>query len=116
MVRIRESLYVPEQGDIVWLDFNPQKGHEQSGVRPALVLSPSLYNKKTGLAIFCPLTTQIKGYPFEVLLPPGLKATGAILVDHVKNLDWRSRQARFCDKIPKTLYQQVIQKLTRLIS
>jgi len=83
--------YIPEQGDIVWLSFNPQAGHEQMGRRPALVLSPAAYNKKVGLAIFCPITSQVKGYPFEVLIPKGVKASGAILSDQVKSLDWKIR-------------------------
>ena len=84
--------YVPERGDLVWLQFNPQAGHEQSGLRPALVVSSTTYNEKTGLAIFCPITNQVKGYPFEVKLPAGLKVTGAVLSDHVKNLDWKARR------------------------
>lgn len=113
---VKRKSYTPDKQDIVWLDFNPRKGHEQSGIRPALVLSPIFYNQKTGLALFCPLTTQIKGYPFEVLLPEGLKVSGAILADHVKNLDWRLRKARFYDRIPHSIYQQVIQKLTALVA
>jgi mRNA interferase MazF len=83
--------YVPDAGDVVWLNFTPQSGHEQAGRRPALVLSPAAYNDKTGLMICCPMTIQIKNYPFEVLIagtPPS-----AVLVDQVKNLDWRSRRA-----------------------
>ena len=77
--------YVPDRGDAVWLDFDPQAGHEQAGRRPAIVLSPAGYNRKVGLAIFCPVTTRIKGYPFEVVIPEGLKISGAILADQVKN-------------------------------
>jgi mRNA interferase MazF len=83
--------YVPEAGDIVWLNFMPQAGHEQAGHRPALVLSPASYNDKTSLLIYCPLTTQIKNYPFEVLIagtPPNV-----VLADQVKSLDWRARKA-----------------------
>ena len=85
--------YVPGRGDIVWLDFNPQAGHEQAGRRPALVLSPSSYNERTGLALFCPVTTAVKGYPFEVHLPQGGNITGVVLSDHIKSLDWRARNA-----------------------
>ena len=85
--------YVPQQGDIVWLTLNPQKGHGQSGRRPAVVLSPSSYNLKVGLAIFCPITSREKGYPFEVKLPKKFKIQGVILVDQVKSFDWRSRYA-----------------------
>jgi len=83
--------YVPESGDIVWLHFDPQAGHEQAGHRPALVLSPSSYNGKTGLMLCCPMTTQIKGYPFEVVIS-GARASAA-LADQVKSLDWVARKA-----------------------
>ncbi|MCE4113231.1 MULTISPECIES: endoribonuclease MazF [Yersinia pseudotuberculosis complex] len=83
--------YVPEAGDIVWLDFDPQAGHEQAGHRPALVLSPAIYNEKVGLMLCCPMTTQIKGYPFEVIIA-GTKPS-AVLSDQIKSLDWRKRKA-----------------------
>jgi mRNA interferase MazF len=83
--------YVPDAGDIVWLDFTPQAGHEQGGHRPALVLSPSTYNSKTSLMVCCPMTTQIKNYPFEVVVAG--KPQSAVLADQVKSLDWRSRRA-----------------------
>ncbi|VTU42504.1 endoribonuclease MazF [Variovorax sp. RA8] len=83
--------YVPEAGDIVWLHFDPQAGHEQAGHRPALVLSPSAYNGKTGLMLCCPLTTQVKGYPFEVKIAAA--RAGAALADQVKSLDWVARRA-----------------------
>lgn len=85
--------YIPERGDIVWLCFNSQAGHEQSGRRQALVISPKEYNQKTNLAIFCPITNQIKGYPFEVKIPDNLRISGAILSDQIKSLDWN------CSKI-----------------
>jgi mRNA interferase MazF len=85
--------YVPEAGDVVWLEFDPQAGHEQSGHRPALVLSPARYNGKTGLMLCCPMTTQVKGYPFEVRADMD-GVTGAVLADQVKSLDWRARRAR----------------------
>ena len=83
--------YVPRRGDVVWLTFNPQAGHEQAGRRPAVVLSPNAYNAKVGLALLCPITSQVKGYPFEVLLPHGLPVSGAILADQIKSLDWQAR-------------------------
>ncbi|CNI66212.1 MULTISPECIES: endoribonuclease MazF [Yersinia] len=83
--------YVPDAGDIVWLDFDPQAGHEQAGHRPALVLSPAVYNEKVGLMLCCPMTTQIKGYPFEVLIA-GTRPS-AVLSDQIKSLDWRKRNA-----------------------
>lgn len=107
--------YCPQRGDIVWLSFNPQAGHEQAGHRPALVLSPRGYNHKVGLALFCPITSQTKGYPFEVSIPRNLPAAGVILSDQVKSLDWKSRRAAFCCKLPHAALQEVIAKLGTLI-
>jgi mRNA interferase MazF len=107
--------YIPESGDIVWIMFNPQAGHEQAGHRPALVLSPKAYNRKVGLAILCPITSQVKGYPFEVLLPDGLEINGAILSDRVKSLDWRARKATFSCRLPAAAFNEVVQKLSTLI-
>jgi mRNA interferase MazF len=101
---------------MVWITLNPQSGHEQTGRRPALALSPESYNGKTGLAIFCPITSQIKGYPFEVLIPEGLPATGAILSDQVKSLDWRARNAELICPLPDEIISEVLQKLGTLIS
>ena len=110
------SPYVPERGDIVWLEFNPQAGHEQAGRRPSLVISPKAYNKKVGLALFCPITTQIKGYPFEVVLPEGHKVSGAILSDQVKSLDWRARHAELICTLPAETISEALQKLATLLS
>ncbi|GAB4445011.1 MAG: endoribonuclease MazF [Anaerolineales bacterium] len=107
--------YIPDSGDIVWITFNPQAGHEQAGRRPALVLSPAAYNSKVGLAILCPITSQIKGYPFEVLIPDGLKINGVVLSDQVKSLDWKARQAEFVCKLPPIAFNEVVQKLSVLI-
>src|SRR5829696_2776181 len=108
--------YIPDSGDIVWISFNPQAGHEQAGRRPALVLSPAAYNGKVGLAILCPITSQVKGYPFEVSLPAGLAVTGAILSDQVKNLDWRARNATFICTLPLVTITTVLQKLNTLVA
>ena len=89
------SAYIPSRGDIVWVSFTPQAGHEQAGRRPGLVLSPAEYNGRTGLALLCPITSRAKGYFFEVSLPSGLSVTGVVLADQVRNLDWRIRDARF---------------------
>ena len=86
--------YVPDRGDAVWINFNPQAGHEQSGRRPAIVLSPVAYNRRVGLALFCPITNQIKGYPFEVTVPANLPVSGVVLADQVKSLDWRKSRAK----------------------
>jgi len=107
--------YVPDRGDIVWLDFTPQAGHEQRGKRPALVLSPTAYNGRVDLAICCPITSQIKGYPFEVVLPEGLGITGAVLADQVKNLDWRVRKARLVCRAPTEIVEHVTGKLLTLV-
>ncbi len=106
---------IPNRGDIVWVSFTPQVGHEQAGRRPALVLSPAAYNAKVGLAILCPITSQIKNYPFEVLIPEGLKIGGAILSDQVKSLDWKIREAEFICKLPTSIVDEVLQKLGTLI-
>ncbi len=108
--------YIPERGDIVWLTLNPQSGHEQAGRRPAVVLSPRAYNGKVGLALLCPLTNQVKGYPFEVLVPPNLPVTGAILADQVKSLDWRARDAEWICTLPAATVREVLQKLGTLLS
>jgi mRNA interferase MazF len=89
---VRRPTYVPDAGDIVWIDFNPQAGHEQAGHRPAVVLSPAAYNGKTSLMLCCPMTTQIKGYPFEVLIAGPSRS--AVLADQIKSLDWRMRRAK----------------------
>ena len=107
--------YTPERGDIVWLTFTPQAGHEQAGRRPALVLSPKAYNGKVGLAIFCPITSQIKGYPFEVAVPQGLTVGGVILSDQVKSLDWKARQAEFVCRLPDGLLMTVLKRLGTLV-
>ena len=107
--------YVPARGDIVWITFNPQAGHEQSGRRPALVLSPSSYNGKVGLAIFCPITSQVKGYPFEVAIPFGSTLRGVVLADQVKSLDWRVRKAEFVCKLPRETTRDVLDKLGTLL-
>jgi mRNA interferase MazF len=100
----------------VWITLNPQAGHEQAGRRPAVVLSPGNYNSKIGLAILCPITNQIKGYPFEVLLPVGLPVSGAILSDQVKSLDWRARNAELLCTLPTETISEVLQKLITLLS
>lgn len=107
--------YVPSKGDIVWLDFDPQLGREQSGLRPALIVSPASYNKKVGLALICPITSQEKGYPFEVKIPKSLKISGVILSDHVKSLDWKARNSKFIDKIPKDIMEDVTAKIYSLL-
>jgi mRNA interferase MazF len=108
--------YIPERGDVVWLDFQPQAGHEQTGRRPAVVLSPRSYNGKVGLALLCPITTRIKGYPFEVAIPADCGATGVVLSDHVKSLDWRARRAEFICRLPAPVIADVLARLGALIT
>lgn len=107
--------YVPARGDAVWITLSPQAGHEQSGPRPALVLSHFSYNGKVGLAILCPITSQIKGYPFEVAIPPGSKLAGVVLADQVRNMDWRVRKAEFICKLPREVTEDVLDKLGALL-
>jgi mRNA interferase MazF len=107
--------YIPERGDIVWISFNPQAGHEQAGHRPALVLSPEAYNGKVGLCLLCPITSQVKGYAFEVVIPKDLSVTGVILADQVKSLDWQARKATFIAKLPDEVVQHVLGKLNSLL-
>ncbi len=108
--------YVPQRGDVVWITLNPQSGREQAGRRPAVVLSPGIYNEKVDLAILCPITNQIKGYPFEVLMPDGLPVSGVILADQIKNLDWRVRDAEWICTLPPRVVVEVLQKLGTLLS
>ena len=96
---VTSKAFIPERGDIVWLDFSPQAGFEQAGRRPGLVLSPRFYNQKTGRCVVCPITSKRKGYAFEHALPDGCGVDGVVLVDHVKNLDWESRHAAFAAQI-----------------
>lgn len=100
---------------MVWISFNPQAGHEQAGYRPALVLSPEPYNRKVGLALLCPITNQVKGYPFEVSVPAGLKATGVVLSDQMKSLDWKVRGAAFLCSLPESTVRQVLNKAGTLL-
>ncbi len=108
--------YVPARGDIVWLQFSRQTGHEQAGRRPALVVSPREYNKRVGLALFCPITSVVKGYPFEVELPGDLDLEGAVLSDQIKSLDWRSRKARLICAVQKNVLEDVLAKISVLVS
>jgi len=107
--------YVPDRGDIVWLDFAPQAGREQSGRRPGLVLTPRAYNERTHLAILCPITSHEKGYPFEVALPKEARIRGVILVDHLKSLDWKERKAERVARAPSSVLREVLDRLAGLL-
>lgn len=107
--------YVPRRGDLIWLDFDPQAGHEQAGRRPAFVLSPEAYNRKIGLLLACPVTSRMKGYPFEVPLPGGLAIGGMVLADQVKSLDWKVRKAKFAGQAPSAVTEEVLSLILALI-
>ena len=107
--------FVPKRGDAIWLDFSPQKGREQEGRRPALVISATEYNRKVGLAVVCPITNQGKGFQFEVVIPAGLRVTGVVLSDHVKSLDWKERNAAFLCALPTEVLEEVLEKIAVLI-
>lgn len=113
---MKRRRYVPRRGDLVWLSFSPQSGHEQAGRRPALVVSPEAYNERVGLALLFPVTHHAKGYPFEVALPPEGKVAGVVLSDQVRNLDWRAREAEFITTAPEEVIREVLAKLGPLLS
>ena len=106
--------YSPQRGDIVWLNFNPQSGHEQKGKRPAAVISPKEYNEKTGLGLFCPITSKIKDYPFEVKIA-NEKINGAVLSDQIKSLDWKAREIEFIAKMTSEKTNEIINKISVLL-
>jgi mRNA interferase MazF len=106
--------YIPDRGDIVWLNFTPQAGHEQRGTRPALIISPKIYNEKTNLALCCPITSNVKGYPFEVVVK-GKKINGVVLSDHLKNLDWKAREIKFIEKASAQVLTECVDKISTLI-
>jgi mRNA interferase MazF len=108
--------FVPERGDIVKMSFDPQSGHEQAGWRPALVVSPSAYNRASSLVLLCPITSRTKGYPFEVPLPANLAITGVILTDQIRSLDWRARKARLVTRAPDAVIREVLARLEPLVT
>ena len=109
------AAYVPKRGDLIWITLNPQARHEQSGRRPTLVISPSAYNAKVGLALLCPITSRAKGYPFEVGIPPGVGVEGVVLSDQVKSLDWRARNVERIAALPGSALREVLAKLGTLV-
>ncbi len=108
--------YAPDRGDVVWIRLNPQAGHEQAGRRPALVVSPLAYNRRVGLALLCPVTRKVKGYPFEVAIPEGLSVGGVVLSDQVKSLDWRARQAAHICTLEASTTSEVIRRINVLLA
>ncbi len=111
MTGTHSSKYIPRRGDLVWLNFTPAAGHEHSGHHSALILSEKDFNRITGFAMVCPITSQVKGYPFEVVIPPGLKIGGVILVDQTKSIDWRERKVEFAAELPQEVLFEVYGKL-----
>lgn len=107
--------YVPERGDIVWIEFDPSQGAEIKKTHPALVISPLAYNQKVGLVLVCPITSHIKGYPFEVMLPSQKNIKGVVLADHIKSLDWKARKVKFEEKASPAVTNEVTEKLLLLI-
>jgi mRNA interferase MazF len=112
---VRQAAYLPRRGDLVWITLIPQAGHEQAGRRPAVVLSPDAYNGKVGLALFCPVTSQVKNYPWEVRLPDGLPIAGVALSDQIKSLDWRARSAEKICALPDGTIAEILGKLSALL-
>jgi mRNA interferase MazF len=106
----------PDRGDLVWIDFDPQAGHEQAGRRPALVVSPGAYNARVKLALLCPITSRVKGYPFEVALPEGLRISGVVLADQVRSVDWRARNCTIVQGVPSSLVQEVLARVAPLLT
>ena len=106
--------YIPDRGDIVWLEFDPQKGHEQKGRRPGIVLSKKEYNQKSNLTVICPITSKIKGYPFEVRINSIIQ--GVILSDQIRSIDWKSRNAAFIEKIPEEILKEILENIDLLLN
>jgi mRNA interferase MazF len=108
--------YVPARGDLVWISFDPQAGHEQAGRRPAIALSTQEYNRRSGLGLFCPITSQREGYPFELALPEGLPVTGVVLTDQVKSLDWRARRVELVGRAGDPFTHRVLHRAGGLLA
>ena len=109
-----KAKYVPRRGDIVWLAFDPTRGHEQRGKRPAFVVSPTLYNQKSSLALVCPISSQSKGYPFEVEIA-GSHIRGVVLADHLRSIDWRARKAKYVESVAQEVVTEIQDKINQLI-
>ena len=110
-----QQLFIPDRGDVLWLDLDPQAGHEQAGRRPVLVLSRSSYNGPTGLALICPITNRAKGYISEVAIPMGFSVTGVVLSDQLKSVDWQARQAAYLDTLPDYVIRDVANRVFAMI-
>ena len=115
MKKFGKKKYLPDRGDIIWLDFNPRLGREQAGHRPGIVVSPQKFNGLSSLAFVCPITSKIKGFSFEVLLTEGMKTKGAILIHHLRSIDWKARKIKFIEKAPSNVMNEMRAKLKPLI-
>lgn len=113
---VAADAYVPRRGDLVWVTLNPQSGYEQAGRRPAVVLSPEAYNARVGLGLFCPVTSRVKGYPWEVSIPEGMAVSGVILSDQVRSLDWRARSVEKIGALPASTVSEILGKLGTLLA
>lgn len=111
-----QTIYVPDRGDILWIDFSPHQGHEQGNKRPAIILSPIKYNRMVSLALMCPITSKSKGFPFEVSLPGGMQTSGVVLSDQVKSFDWKARHVEFIEQAPPELIEDVLAKVETLLT
>lgn len=107
--------FIPDRGDIVVVQFNPQAGREQAGERPALILSPALFTERSGIALACPITSKQKGYPFEVSLPDNISTQGVVLADHLKSIDWEVRGRRFIEKAPPETVNEAVSKIESIL-
>ncbi|MDP9291183.1 MAG: type II toxin-antitoxin system PemK/MazF family toxin [Verrucomicrobiota bacterium] len=112
---VKPAVRTPRRGDVIWLNFTPQAGREQAGRRPAVVMSATNYNAKSGLALVCPITSHAKGYPFEVPLPSGIPVQGVVLSDHLRSLDWRTRRALHICKLPTQFLAEIIARIVPLL-
>jgi mRNA interferase MazF len=112
---MKQVFLAPERGDVVWISPKPRSGQAPAERRPAVVLSPQAYNARVGLAVLCPITAHIKGYPFEVLIPPGLPIEGAVLADQAESLDWRAHRAELICSLPPAVIEEALGKLATLI-
>jgi len=108
--------WAPDRGDVVWMNFSPQIGREQAGYRPALTLSPASFNRLTGLGLFCPVRSRAKGYPFEVLIPAGLKIQGAILTEQARTMDWRARRIKLAERLPASIVSEALARVSALLA
>lgn len=115
MTKSGSNRYTPHRGDIVWLDFDPRTGREQAEHRPAIVISPKQFNSLSSLVFVCPITSKIKGFSFEVLLPENMQTEGVVLVHHLRSVDWNTKGIKFIEEAPRSVIEEICAKLEPLI-